>query len=354
MLAVALFLGWSADPSVTSVARRANVELHWTAPQDLCPDAEAVLDDALALLGEAPPAEVALRVLVTVARVDPSAADGREITLVLRLGDAADGAERTLRATECGELARAAALLTAMAIDPTMVARIPDAPERPRDPNPVPVEPERPPAVDPGARAPVQPLAIVAPPSASPSSPPVRPRPALHASALLGAGVGVFALPRATADLELGFALARGRARFELAGSWWTPVGYTSPDNPAIGGRFQLGAAVARACFVPHWRTFEFPLCASLHAGALGGRGTGALARPLAARDAWVALGGGPTLLWRPRRLAGRLGVWARTEGLGVLARPAFATAPSGLLWRARPWALVALAGVELRFWSRR
>ena len=353
MLAVALFLGWSAAPQVTSVARRANVELQWTAPEDLCPDADAVIDDALALLGQVPPAELALRVVVTVARVEPMPADGRGLTLGLRLGDAADRAERTLQATECGELASAAALLTAMAIDPTMVARLPDAPQQPRDPDPAVVEPAPPGALEPDVITKVQPPRAVAAPGSVPTGP-TRPRPALHASVALGAGVGVFALPRASAQLELGAAITRGRARFELAGSWWTPVRHTSPNNPAIGGRFQLGAAVVRGCFVPRWRTFEFPLCASIHAGALAGRGTGDLDRPLSARAAWVGLGGGPTLLWRPRRPKGRLAVWARAEGLGVLARPAFATAPSGLLWRARQGALVALAGVELRFWSRR
>jgi hypothetical protein len=143
-------------------------------------------------------------------------------------------------------------------------------------------------------------------------------------------------------------------ARIELGATWWTPTEGTSTSNARVRGRFQLAAAVLRGCVVPRWRALEFPVCAAAQAGAILGRGTAALPDPRSARAPWIAVGGGPSILWRPRRLGGRLGLWLRTEGHGALTRPAFETAPSGLVWRAGPGALVVQAGAELRLWSRR
>lgn len=342
MLVAALLVAWGPAAPATEVARRGDVELRWTAPAEGCPDADAVLDDALGLLGDAPPPALGLRVVATVTH-------GEGFVLSLRVGEAGDGAARTLAAPRCDELARAAALLTAMAIDPTVASRVP---EPPIDATPRPPEPVVPP--EPAELPSPPPVAVRSPPARDdPKAPPPRRGPALHASALLGVGVGAFALPRPTAALAFAVALAVARARVEIGGSWWTPVRRSSPSNPDIGGRFTLAVATVRGCFAPRWRTLEFPLCGVAVAGVMSGRGTGALPEPLSARAPWVALGGGPTLLWRPRRAAGRLGLFARVEGLGSLTRPAFETAPSGLLWRAEAGALVAVAGAELRFWSR-
>lgn len=343
VLALALFLVTSPSPT-TSVAQRGTVRLEWTAPADECADADAVLDDALVLLGDVPPPESALGVVATVTTSEQGYA------LVLRVGPG----ERKLDATACDELARASALLIAMAIDPTVVTRLPEPEPAPEPAIPEPAEPE---PTEPAEPGPAEPEPEPTPPTttrgAASRPTPTRRRVPLHASASIGAGVGLFALPRATADLELAITLSPGPARIELGGSYWTPARRDSPGNAAVGGEFQLGAAVVRGCWVPKWRTIELPLCAALHAGLMRGRGTGAIPESLSASAPWVALGGGPMLLWRPRRTSGRLGVWARVEGLGTLARPVFVTTPSGLLWRAREGALLATAGVELRFWSR-
>ncbi len=343
MLVVALVLAWISAPGLDSVAQRGAVELRWSAPADGCPDADAVLDDAMALLGGVVPAEPL--------RVTASVDERTGFVLALGIDGVDGGAVRSLEAARCEDVGRAAALLIAMAIDPTVVSRLPDTPAPEPEPSSLEVpKPQDPAVVTPASQPPPSPLRSEPRPPADEAP---RSRRRVHASVSAGAGVGLFALPSATADLEFAFGLAVDRARVELGGSWWTPVDRGSSSNAAVSGRFNLGTAVARACFAPVWRTIELPLCAAVHAGLMTGRGTEGLALPQIARTPWLAIGGGPTLLWRPRRTGGRLGVWTRVEGTGVLLRPVFETAPSGLLWRAGAGGLGVAAGVELRFWSR-
>lgn len=332
----------------TTDAVRGGIGLRWRAPPG-CGDAQGVLDDALALLVDPVDPAVTLRVDATVIVTDGA-------TLVLRLGEGADASERRIEVARCDELPGAAALLVAMAIDPSVagsIAPIVPEPETPVEPAPVEPAPVEPTAIESTAIEPAPAMPPPGPVAAPPAAPP-DPRAPLHLGASLGAGLGAFTLPRVTAALDLALTITTGRARVELGATWWTPTEGTSTTNARIRGQFQLAAATVRGCYVPRWRSLEFPLCAAGQAGAVLGRGTGALPDPRSARATWIAVGGGSTMLWRPRRLGGRLGLWLRTEGTGALTQPAFATAPSGLVWRAGPGALTVQGGAELRLWSRR
>jgi hypothetical protein len=167
---------------------------------------------------------------------------------------------------------------------------------------------------------------------------------------VIGAGVGAFALPRATAAFELALALAGRGWRAELGATYWAPSQGSADRDGMFTGRFQLAGAHARGCWVPSVRTIEIPLCGLVIAAAMHGAGTGALVNKHSAASAYVALGGGPTLLWRPRP---RIALMLRVEGVGALARPAFVTSANDL-YTARGGALQAFGGVEIRFASRR
>lgn len=340
----------SGTADTTTDAVRGGIALRWRAPTG-CGDADGVLDDALALLVDPVDPGVTLRVEASVVVRERAA-------LVLRIGDGPGASERHLEVARCDALVSAAALLVAMAIDPSVGGSITDAivpePDAPIEPAPIEPAPIEPAPIEP-ARIEPAPVAVVeSPPAPSPLALPTDPRTPLHLGASLGAGLGAFTLPRVTAALELDLSLATRTARVELGATWWAPTEGTSTSNARVRGRFQLAAAVLRGCVVPRWRALEFPLCAVAQAGAILGRGTAALPDPRSARAPWIAVGGGPSILWRPRRAGGRLGLWLRAEGHGALTRPAFETAPSGLVWRAGPGALVVQAGAELRLWSRR
>ncbi|MBC8073837.1 MAG: hypothetical protein IAG13_36300 [Deltaproteobacteria bacterium] len=343
MLAL-LALTWSfAEPAL---AHRDGVELRWQAPADECPRADVVLDDALGMLAAAPSAEIAVTAVAEIV----AAPDGFTLTLEVRTGDG--GGTRTVHARECAQLGRIAALVIAVAIDPSAATRLGEPPpiEEPlpdvaipppiAEPLPVP-EPEP------------EPMPVPVPDRVAPPKK-LRPPIPLHGSIVLGLGLGAFALPTPTAAFELGLALSGRAWRVELGGAYWAPSELSPATETGIGGRFQLAVGVGRGCWVPRFGTIELPVCAVALAGGMIGRGTGEDLVRASATAPWAAFGGGPTLLWRPRRPGGRIALMLRVEGLGAATRTRFRTQPSGEpVWRSSVGALQAFAGVEVRFASR-
>lgn len=330
-----------------TTAQRGDIALVWDADPARCPDADDVIDDALAAVGQAPPPGLAI---AAHGEIRP---DGDALALVLTVRSPHGEGTRRVVAPQCRSLGRIAALVIALTIDPN--AAMP-----PEPPEPEPPEPEPTPAPEPTPTP--APTPEPTPPELVRSDAPVvtttrdrsRSRTApLHGSVVIGAGIGAFALPRPTAAFELGVAIAGARWRAELAADYWAPSAQASARNETIGGSFQLAGATARGCWVPRWRTLEVPLCGVVHASAMLGRGTGALVSSDGAASPFVAMGAGPTLAWRPRRSGGRVALLLRVEGMGSLTRPAFQTQPSGVVFQARGGALLALGGVEVRFASR-
>jgi hypothetical protein len=357
------------DGDTITTARRGDISLVWDADPAACPTADEVIDDALAAVGQAPPAGLAITAHGEVTR------DGEALALVLTIRSPHGEGTRRVVAPQCRSLGRIAALVLALTIDPSAALPPEPAPPPEPDPNSRPEpEPEPKPAPapattpEPDPTSPREPDPTPQPqPSKATRTPtagraPTRDRSRsidrsrtapLHGSVVVGAGLGAFALPRPTAAFELGLAIAGTQWRAELAAHYWAPSERASSRNATIGGSFQLVGATARGCWVPRWRTIEVPLCALASASAMLGRGTGALASTEDAASPFVAAGGGPTLAWRPRRSSGRVALLLRVEGTGALTRPAFQTQPSGVVWKARGGALLALGGVEVRFASR-
>lgn len=349
--ALVSFLALAPPPTSDTItnAVRGEISLTWTADEVGCPSADEVIDDALAAVGQAPPAGL---VVTASGVIEP---DGDALALVLTVRSPHGEGTRRVVAPQCRSLGRIAALVIALTIDPNATM-----PEEPPDPDPLPEPtPEPDPTPLPDPPEPSEPIAAPTPTpvdklTPTPNSKRRAPSP-LHGSLSITAGAGIFPLPRPTAAFELALALAGTQWRAELGGTYWAPSERTSQRNREIGGSFQLVGATARGCWVPRWQQLELPLCAVMTAAAMLGRGTGDLVSTQGAASPFVAFGGGPTLAWRPRRGGGRIALLLRVEGLAALTRPAFQTQPSPVvIWQARAGALQALGGVEVRFASRR
>jgi hypothetical protein len=223
---------WSADPA--------------------CPGQQDVVAMTAGLLAEGADTSGVIAVATVEQRVDAFA-----LTLEIRSPDAAPQV-RTLVAPRCEALAKATALLVAMAIDPLPVAaRIEALPTSPQVPEPV---------VDPAAPTPSSPVAAAAPIPTVDATPPRRRR--TRGSFGLFAGPGIGVQPRVTGVFGARAGLSRGRLRVELGWRHTLPTVGVYGDRPGLGARIYGWAASARACYAPSMGPVALPLCA----GALAGR----------------------------------------------------------------------------------
>lgn len=273
------------------------VELEWRAPAG-CPDQTAVLADVARLL-----AGRTLAAPVAVAAEIVAGADGYAATVAI-----GQTAPRTLRASSCAPLARAVALVIAVAIDPVRLAEnlvVPSPPPPVIAAVELPVEP-------------VEPAPVVLAPA-----PPVRdePRPRPPSQHRLGVRGGMLAgastLP--TGAVGLHYALTRGLLRVEARATYATPRRLV--DDDGVGMRVQALTIGALGCVAPGSGWLQVPLCLGLEAGPLIARGVGIPAPRLRA-DLWASgLLGAAVVARVHRRVALVLGV----EFAAALRRPAFA-----------------------------
>jgi hypothetical protein len=238
--------------------------IRWEAPRD-CPTEEDVrmrVDQMLAAGGSGHREAVQLRMKV---RGTPTG-----YRLDARLFDS-DGpmGDRALEAAHCDELANAAVLIAAIAIDPDLV---PPSLE-PSDPQPPPPEQQKPPPTAP-----------------SPQPSPTKDR-RRHAYVVqLGAGIGFgrlaaprpMALARVSAGVELGW--FRGLARFSGFG----------PSVGTIEGRraegiFGAGTGGVAACGRTMGTTWSFVGCLATDVGVAAGRGRN-VQTPRTNRSLWWGL----------------------------------------------------------------
>lgn len=206
---------------------------------------------------------------------------------------------RRLEAPSCSELGDAAALVLALAIDPELRTRMPDAAlakAPPPDPTPVPSTSAAPSAAPPPNAAP-SPVAAAPPRAAKATSStqkggadsPGR-RPAL------GWFVGAFASVDfgSVAPFALGPAITGGARfqSFELAlDATWLPARRTPAEaDPNKGGDITLVAFALRPCFVFTLSGFEPGVCAAAELGRIQGDGYGTAADSTRAA-LWPALG---------------------------------------------------------------
>ncbi|HWB79853.1 MAG TPA: hypothetical protein VG755_33040 [Nannocystaceae bacterium] len=288
----------------------ASVELRWTAPSE-CPGVDEVRGNVEALVGTAIVQGDAIVVDGVVTHSDQG------WSLDLSITSASGSRTRTLPGASCRELARVAALLIAVAIDPSMQ----DEPE-PAPPTPAPA-----------------PVPIVAPTPVEPRSAPPRRRALAGAFGVHGV-LGYGALPRVAGALGPHAALLVGAARIELAASFWFPS-ETRSDRGAI----RMWHIDARGCWSPMLaKHVELPLCGGLQAGAMVGHGD-AIARPTNGRLPWVAIDAGLGVIVLP---VDRVGLRLDVRGVAPLVRPGFAV-DDDVVFRARALAIAATLGVEVR-----
>lgn len=306
-------------------------ELSWTAPAE-CPDHSRGAEHLRRFLGGRTP--------TTPVRVTLSA-DGVGYVARVEL----DGGVRTLRADDCETLARAAALVVAVSLDPVATASAVAA-EQQHGPTPelalgVP-EPEPAPAPARSRRPP--PLASADQP-ARPEPRPAAPT-TTHSIGMSG-GIGQTIVPSLTGAVRLGHALDRGAFRLQTNLTYAPPRIVTYPDEPSVGGRFQSAGLGVRACFAPASTRVTVPLCAGLEGGPVIGRGVGIeqARRPV---DAWV---GGLASAAVVVRLHARVAVTVTAELIASLRRPAFHVGSRETLFRSPLVGLRGLAGLELRVW---
>jgi hypothetical protein len=226
---------------------------------------------------------------------------------VVELALEIDGAtsRRRLPAESCAAAVDAAVLVSALAIDPDAIERLP--PEEPADP---PIEPE--PELEPPRAAPL---------ATPPTPPPPPPEPRVWWSVEVGAGGSVGIGPRVAPAVRTSGSVGGRAWSVGLGGAYVGPR--TVDVDPGAAARLQLWGVDARGCWVRRTRVrgLAFDACAALHAGAMHGRGMGAAISARRGAAPWVAAGPSAALRWISRA---HVGAFLRVDALVVILRPSF------------------------------
>jgi len=252
-----------------------------------CPDRAALESELTRLLGDATTRGTPLEARV---RIDKPQGKGFRLRLELKQSQAR-ASERKLEGTSCETLIETAALLIAIAHDPSAVV------ER----RPAPLIAEPPPPAPP---APAPPLAApVAPPSAVPPwawTRPAPPRAPLALGLLVRAGplFGVGDLPGPHAGFAVGAALRLSAYRIDAAFELGAGSAKTLDARPDAGADFVRLAGVLRGCrvIVPldggAWPRPSLGLdlsgCLGIELGSLSGEGFG-VSNPARGSALWAA-----------------------------------------------------------------
>jgi hypothetical protein len=296
----------------------------WTAAPG-CPEGAVLRSRVERLIGRAlRDGDEAVAVTAEVTR-------GENFALELRVRSDTGVRERTITASSCDELVEIAAVVIAVAVDPS--ASLMPALEPEPAPPPDPVVP---------AKASTSPTPVRVAPRGNPRR---RPGGTLQASA----GVGLGMVPGPTAAVGGGGGVRWAHARVDLGLEHYV-TRTARADDGSRGVDVRALIARAQGCWVPTaGRVVEFPLCAGFAAGAVHGRGFG-VPRGDSRRAAWIGLHAQVGLWIAP--LAGRrwfaFGPMVRVQA--PLVRPAFALDGFGVLYRTKAASLVAGLAVELRF----
>ncbi|MFO7566881.1 MAG: hypothetical protein R6X02_29830 [Enhygromyxa sp.] len=346
---LALCIGWGAPVLAGPPAEAAGVEFAWDAPSE-CPSEAEVEAELERLLG-GPVAEQGERRLSAIARVRREADGAWDLRLWTVTADATR--QRSMVGEDCAVLAEAAALLAAMAIDPSVLERMgasEAAVEQAEQAEELEAEaePEEPAPEEPEPRVEPEPEPEVPPPKAEPNPDPEPSERRLGIGIRAHGGMSYGDLPGLGAIVRVALALNWDRARFELEGHYAFARHAPLDDGSNRGAKLQLAFAAARGCAVLRHRPskLEFPLCAGLEGGAALGEGVG-LDEVRRAAVPWLAVDLAPGLVWAPTR---RLAIGLAIEPWVALTRRRFEIDNVGVIWRPLPAGVRASAGLEVRF----
>jgi hypothetical protein len=309
------------------------VEFAWDAPSEVCPSEALVVAELERLLG-GPVSEQGDRRLSAIARVRREADGSWDLRLWTITADATR--QRSMVGEDCAVLAEAAALLAAMAIDPTVLERMgasEAAVEQAEQAEELAAEPEPEPEPD---------------PEPEPEPLPEPSEPNMRIGLRAQGGISYGDLPGVGPIVRLALALQWKRARFELEGHYGFARHAPLGDGSDRGGKLQMAFAIARGCAVVRHRPskLEFPLCAGLEGGAALGEGVG-LDQVRKGSVPWLALDIAPSLVWAPTR---RVAIGVTVEPWVAILRRRFEVDNVGVIWRPQPAGVRASAGIEVRF----
>ena len=314
------------------------VRIDWSAP-DGCPDGVWVRGELERLLGgplegEGPPRFTARASVVR-------DATGRWQLQLATTGDGMER-ERSLGGQTCEELAGAAALIVALAVDPVGAATRAGVRSEPGHDTPNAARA----GADSPARAPDLAVTTGGRDRASDGASRAAPAPSElrwvgRASALVDAG----ALPHAAPGLGLMAAGELGSARVEVLGAYFFRQRATVAGREA-GADVSLVAGAARLCAVPWRGPIEAGGCLGFEAGALLGEGFG-VSSPDSSAAPWLAPEAG---LFAAYTLTRRLGLTVALDALVPLARKRFVLTGVSEVFTPPPFTVRAGLGLELRF----
>lgn len=301
----------------------AEIQLTWQAPAE-CPDAQDVIERYQELLTTAPTGEGVMEAEAVIV----ADGDAWKLELITRMGDFTD--VRKLRASRCAELGEAAAMLFAVALEPTLDESQPLPDDEEPDWSEY-VELEE--VVEETASSVVE-----SPPAVEEVDAPVEKRPLFMTAS---AGVENGAVPGVTARAAVGLGYAWTWARVEGDLVWYAPRNEPGSFGPAS---IQVAGAAMRGCGVPGTGRWKFPVCLGFEAGATIARtNTGGGRQTVSGR--WVA----PLLRVATVFQGRRIGGFAAFEGAG----PVFGTdirVDDDTIFAPTIGSLRGIAGIEIYF----
>ncbi|WP_437999984.1 hypothetical protein WMF26_09015 [Sorangium sp. So ce185] len=306
------------------------IDLRWEAP-DGCPPADEVRSEIDRLLGTSAQRQP-IAVEIAVAR-----RGGARLRLDLRIRAPVPG-ERAIHGDDCAAMARAAALIVAMSIDPDAAARNAAAP---------PAQPARPPASGgDGAAAPRPPPPAASPPPPAASRPPAPDERRVEGALWLSAQVEQALVPAIGVGVAAGGGLRVGWLRADGAAGV-VPSSSGRIAGLTAGADFRLWFLEVDACARALGRPLGVYVCALGRQHWLLARGRD-VDEPFTRTAPIFAAGLGALLEWR---VAAPLKVEGALHALVPLQRPRFVVENlEGTVYRPPAAGLSARLGLALAF----
>lgn len=339
LLGLAAFV--AGQPAALAQPSNQRLELSWHAP-DECPGDVPFLRAVEGFLGQA--LEVTSNQQLTIdVQVTGDRARGyvAKLSFTRREGTTV----RELEHPECGKLSEAAALLTALAIDPERVSSVrelsaalsePSAVERPSLNASAPTMPPSPPPRPAGTS--ITTHDALSRREENSSGHPLRVSMALSGLAATGL------LP--TTGPGIGAELALGWRSFEaaLAARYWLSRSVAIAGTPSATVELSLVTAALRLCLARQRDAWSVSVCARADLGEMSGHGQG-VDNERARGDLYAAAGGSVLGAYA----LGRLSPLAGVEALGLGRRPRFGVLRNGQeqqVFRPRSWQLTGFVGL--------
>lgn len=325
----------------TAFAAR-HADVLWAASTE-CSIESAVEAEVDRLLEHLPAPERPLEV-----RASVTVAPDGGFRLTLEIDDGDRRLQRELRAPACDELARPAAVVIALAIDPEAAARALEIGDREPSVAAVPPLPSSEPAPSgEPARAPEHALAPVAePPVPRDRGPESSSRDALRVHVRVAAVADFGALPEPSLGPGVALGVGAGRFRAEVGGFLLPARRATIAGDETKGGDIELVAATATACWLGMFGSVEIGPCAGADLGVVHGEGFG-VSEPASGELAFVALRAGALLAWS---LDSRWSLELAGGPVARVGRGAFVLEGMGAVHEPAPVGARLDAGVAVRF----